>query len=555
MRLITTVGFSLVLLSAAAHAKTPIQFKDISKAAGVTDFAVNATGPAFADYDQDGDVDIFVSTEAIGAGIALRLWENDGTGKFKDVAKERGIDSPNTLGRGAAWGDYDNDGDLDLVIATMPPSGGTRGAYVPSSLFKNLLKETGKPNFENVTRAAQLFRKGNEADVKAGGVTNTGGGMSFIDYDNDGWLDIMHRNSDAEIDNALFHNNHDGTFTDVTAESGIAIQGKIKESNSQGSPSWADFDNDGDQDALVTNEGDFSVLFLNNGDGTFTDIMNSRKPPSGLAFRLAGNAQGSCLGDIDNDGDIDVYLPLADQANRVIRNDLDLGKGLTFTDITKESGAGDMRGARGCVMVDFDNDGLLDIFVNNGGPQNVLINDVIDGFPPFVRFFIAWQADDSVLFHNLGGGKFEDVTKGSGADIRGIGSGVGAGDVNGDGFLDMFVAARTYYSNFERKSPPGQTRLLLNRGNKNAWIRVNLKGTRSNASALGARIKVVSGDMTQIRERFDAHGYNAANEPIETIGLGKRGTVDYIEVRWPSGQVQRVDKPKVKTTVEIVEPR
>lgn len=554
MQFRTALGliFSFVTVNAA---EAQIKFKDVSAQAGVIDKAVNATGPAFADYDQDGDLDIFVSTEAIGAGIALRLWENDGKGKFRDVAKERGIDSPNTLGRGSAWGDFDNDGDLDLVIATMPPSGGTRGAYVPSSLFKNLLKETGQSRFENVTRAARLMRKDNEADMKAGGVGNTGGGMSFVDYDNDGWLDIMHRNADAEIDNTLFHSNRDGTFTDVTEESGIAMHERVKESNAQGAPTWADFDNDGDQDALVTNEGDFSVLFINEGNGKFTDVMNARQPPSGLAFRLAGNAQGSCLGDVDNDGDIDVYTPLADQANRLYRNDIDQGKGLTFTDITQESGAGDMGGARGCVMVDFDNDGLLDIYVNNGGLQNVLINDKIAGFPPFVRFFIAWEPAYGVLYQGIGGGKFKNVTKGSGAEIFTIGSGAGAGDVNGDGFLDMFLGSRTYYSQFERKSDPGQTWLLMNRGNKNGWIRVALKGTRSNASGLGARIKVVSGDLSQIRERISAHGYNAANEHTETFGLGKRGSVDYIEVRWPSGQVQRIDKPNIKSTVEIVEPR
>ncbi|MDX2222275.1 MAG: VCBS repeat-containing protein, partial [Rhodospirillaceae bacterium] len=388
--LIRGVVLGVIFGFSVAAAQAQIKFKETGKAAGVDDPALNGTGPMFADYDQDGDVDIFVSTEAIGPGIALRLWENDGTGKFRDVAAARGIDSPGTLGRGAAWGDYDNDGDLDLVIATMPPSsGGPPGAprpkHVPTSLFRNLLKETGAPNFENVTRAAGLMRKGNARDAEIGGVGDTGGGIGFVDYDNDGWLDIMHRNADGEVDNTLFRSNRDGTFSDVTHESGIALEGVVKESNSQGAPTFADFDNDGDMDALVTNEGDYSVLFVNNGDGTFTNVMNNRAPPSGLAFRLAGNAQGACLGDVDNDGDLDVYMPLADQANRLYLNEIDKGQGLSFTDITKTSGTGDRGGARSCVMADLDNDGWLDIYVNNGGPQNVLINDVIDGFPPFVR--------------------------------------------------------------------------------------------------------------------------------------------------------------------------
>ncbi|MSO97043.1 MAG: CRTAC1 family protein [Rhodospirillaceae bacterium] len=566
MRIQTSLIAAVILVSLAVSpslAKTPIAFTEIGKKAGINDPELNGTGPMFADYDQDGDMDIFVSTEAIGPGIALRLWENDGKARFTDVAKARGIDLPGTLGRGAAWGDYDNDGDLDLVIATMPPNAsgppGQRPKHVPSTLMKNLLKETGQPNFENVTVAAKLMRKDNAEDAKIGGIGNTGGGIGFIDYDNDGWLDIFHRNADGEVDNALFHSNRDGTFIDVTAESGIAMHDVVKESNSQGAPSWADFDNDGDMDPLVTNEGGFSVLFLNDGpkgsSTKFTNIMNARRPPSGLAFRIAGNTQGSCLGDVDNDGDIDAYLPLADQANRLIRNDLDKGQGLTFTDITKDSGAGDRRGARSCVMADFDNDGLLDIYVNNGGPQNVLINDVIDGFPPFVRFYIAWEPDFNVLLHNLGGGKFEDITKGSGAEGFGIGSGVGAGDVNGDGFLDMFATNRTYYNAFKRVNIPQNSWLFLNKANKNNWIKVALTGTTSNKSGIGARVKVVSGDLRQIRERVPAHGYNSANEPLETFGLGARKSVDYIEVRWPSGIVQRVEKPGLRRTVEIVEGR
>ncbi len=557
MKLRTQLTFAACIFMAAtgtAYAKTPIKFTEISKKAGISDPALNGTGPMFADYDQDGDMDIFISTEAIGEGIALRLWENDGKGNFKDVAKERGIDNPGTLGRGAAWGDYDNDGDLDLYIGTMQSSNrpGAPG-QPPATLMKNMLKETGKPNFINVTREAGLMRKDNKRDAELGGVGDTAGGVGFVDFNNDGWLDIMHRNADGEIDNALFRSNRDGTFTDVTEESGIAMHNVIKESNSQGAPSWADFDNDGDMDPLVTNEGDYQVLFTNDGTGKFTNIMNSRKPPSGLAFRLAGNAQGTCLGDIDNDGDIDVFLPLADQVNRLYRNDIDKGQGLTFTDITKNSGMTDRKGARGCVMADFDNDGLLDIYVNNGGPQNVLINDVIEGFPAFVRFFIAWEPDYNVLYRNLGDGKFEDVTKGSGAEGFGIGSGVGAGDINGDGFLDMVATNRTYYSEFKRVNIPQDTWLFLNKGNKNNWIKVALTGTTSNKSAIGARVTVVSGDLKQMRERVPAHGYNSANEPLETFGLGDRKAVDYIEVKWPSGLVQRIDKPDTKKIIQITE--
>jgi enediyne biosynthesis protein E4 len=252
---------------------------------------------------------------------------------------------------------------------------------------------------------------------------------------------------------------------------------------------------------------------------------------------------------------MDVYLPMADQANRLILSRLREKKAVTFDDVTLKSGAGDTGGARGCTMADFDNDGWLDIYVNNGGPSNTLINDVIAGFPPFVQFYIAWQPANNTLLRNNRDGTFADVTTGSGAEGLGIGSGVGAADINGDGFADIFATNRTYYALGKQVSPTaGQSRLFVNQGNANNWVKIALRARRSNRSAIGARVTVTAGDLVQHRETTSAHGYNSTNDPTLMFGLGERTAIDTITVRWPSGSVQTIKAPRTKRVVTIVEP-
>lgn len=539
------------LAAAPALADSPIRFRDASDAAGVVDLGVNSTGPSFVDYDNDGDIDIYIPTEAHLEGHSNRLYENLGDGRFSDVAVARGADNGPSLSRGVAWGDYDNDGDADVMISNMPPGRGQE--RVPSTLLKNLLTETGEPTFENVTREAGIMRKGRLLDERYGGITVTGGGVAWGDINNDGFLDLYWKAPDEDTENALFLNDGDGTFTDITAESGATMVDKVKEDNAQGSPSFTDVDQDGWVDLIVTVEGDSKMVFLNNRDNTFTDIARSRRPPSALPFLNPGNAQGACVGDIDNDGDFDVYLPNADQGNRLVLSRLaDTGK-VQYKDITLTSGTDDAGGARGCTMADFDNDGLLDIYVNNGGLSNTLINDVIPMMPAFVQFYIAWDPAYNKLYRNNGDGTFTDVTEGSGAEGFGIGSGVGAADVNDDGFPDLFVTNRTYYSLGKRVGDANQNFLLLNEGNDHNWIRVALRGTKNNRDGYGARVKVVAGELVQYREHTSAHGYNSGNDPRLLFGLGDAQQVDYIEVTWPGGRTQTVKRPKIGRTVVIRE--
>lgn len=531
----------------------PIRFTDESGVRGVQDLEVNSTGPAFGDYDGDGDLDIFVPVEDLAPGLADRLFENDGRGVFRDVAAERGVQNPGSLSRGAVFCDLDNDGDLDLLSATMPP-GQAKQRHVPTTLYRNMLRESGTARFEDVTRAAGLMRSGNANDQQIGGIGDTGAGVGCADYDRDGDLDVFWKNADGDIENALFRNEGGWRFIDVTATAGVAVQSKLKESNAQGSPNWIDFDQDGWVDLLITNERDSKILLRNKGDGTFEDVTRARRPPNGIPFINPGYAQGACIADFDNDGDMDAFLPLADQAGRMIMNRLREKGALAFEDVTLRSGAGVIRGTRGCTAADFDNDGHVDLYLNNGGPSNILINDVISDFPPFVQFYIAWEEAENTLLRNNGDGTFADVTRGSGAEGLGIGAGVGAADLNADGFPDLFVSNRTYYAGGKRVSPrPGQNRLFMNRGNGNAWVRVQLEGRRGNRDGYGARIKVVSGELVQYHEKQSAHGYNSTNDPVIGFGLGQRKAVDRIEVTWPSGTVQVVEAPAIRSVVRIVE--
>ncbi len=545
------VGTLGVVSQAAEH--SPVRFVNEASIRGVADPAVNSTGPTFGDYDLDGDLDIFVPVEDLAPGLHDRLFENQGDGRFVDVSTLRGVDNPGSFSRGAVFCDLDNDGDADLVSATMPP-GQSRQRHIPTTLFRNLLREQGEPNFIDVTRESGLMRAGNAEDEKIGGMGDTAGGVGCADYDRDGDLDIFWKNADGEIENALFRNEGNWQFLDVTNTSGVAVQEKLKDSNAQGSPNWVDFDQDGWPDLLITNEGDRKLLLRNLGDGRFEDITLARRAPNALPLLNPGYAQGACIADFDHDGDMDIFLPMADQASRLLLNQLKEKGALSFDDATIRSGAGVIGGARGCVAADFDNDGHVDLYLNNGGPSNTLINDVIAGFPPFVQFYIAWEKAPNVLLRNLGQAQFVDVTDGSGAEGLGIGSGVGAADLNGDGFVDLFVTNRTYYAMGQQVSPEaGESQLLMNQGNDHRWLRVQLVGTRSNRDAMGARVSVVAGGFTQTQEKQSAHGYNSTNDPVLNFGLGAHD-VDEVRILWPSGQEQVVTKPESNQTLVVTEP-
>jgi hypothetical protein len=421
------------------------------------------------------------------------------------------------------------------VIGNMPNSDVGDDDAVPATLYKSLLTETGEPNFENVTRAAGLMRADYPRDARVGGFMSTSGGIAWADYDNDGDLDVLYRTTDDDVDQALFRNNGDGTFTDVTTEAGVRVLDHEIEADGQGSSGWFEFDQDGHLDLLSPNEGSPNNLFRNNGDKTFTEVTKNREPPSGV--------------------DIDVYFPNSDQGNRLVRNDLVETGAAQFTDITVASGTGDMGGARGCTMADYDNDGFMDIYVNNGGPSNVLFNDIADpDFPPFVQFYVAVEPGHNVLYLNNGDGTFTDATESANADAYNVGVGVASGDVNGDGFPDIIATGRSHYTSGKLISQQQRNYLLLNQGNDHNWVKVKLTGTKSNRSAFNARVKVTSGDHVVTRELYSSTGYNSVDDPALIFGLGHRDKIDSVEVTWPSGTVQRLNDVSPGQTVEITEP-
>ena len=203
-------------------------------------------------------------------------------------------------------------------------------------------------------------------------------------------------------------------------------------------------------------------------------------------------------------------------------------------------------------MGDFDNDGLIDIYVNNGGLADTLINDVID-IPIFVQFYIAIEPDVNKLFRNNGDLTFSDLTWRSRASGYGVGSGVGTADLDEDGFLDIFFTNRTFYTGGEQITESDRNYLLFNRGNKNNWSIVSLIGQESNTNGYGAKVILTSGELVQHREASSAHGYNSGNDPRLHFGLGKQSTIDLIEVQWPSGKKSMIQNPTINQTIIIKE--
>jgi len=461
-----------------------------------------------------------------------------GTGALPSFAAATAI-LPEFAGTSAVQAcDLDNDGDLDLLAANMPP-GQARTRHVPTTLFRNELVESGKPSFTDLTRAAGLMRAGNENDVKIGGIGDTAGGVGCADYDRDGDLDLFWKNTDADIDNALFRNEGGWRFTDVTAAAGVALQGKLKDSNAQGSPNWIDFDQDGWIDLLVTNERDSKVLLRNRGDGGFEDITRARRPPNALPFINPGYAQGACIADFDHDGDMDVFLPMADQAGRMIKNRLREQGALVFEDVTAKSGAGLIRGTRGCVAADFDNDGHVDLYLNNGGPSNILINDVIADFPPFVQFYIAWEPALNTLLRNRGDGTFEDVSAQAGIQKRNPATdvpmaktmGIAPIDVDRDGWIDLFVANDTVQNFLFHNQRDGTFAEIGDvagvgfdpAGNARGAMGIDVARFR-NDQTLGVAIGNFANEMTSL--------YCATDEPLQFVdaaiatGLGPATRLD-----------------------------
>jgi len=542
----------------AAVAPTPgsaVQFIDVAEHAGLNVpnvwggvehkriiIETKGSGIAFFDYDQDGWLDIYLTNGsrlnahwAPGTAPTTHLFRNNRDGTFSDVTEKSG------LGRsgwqtGVCVGDYDNDGWDDLFCTF----------WGHNILFHN----NGNGTFTDVTHRAGLSQsKG-----------RWGTGCSFVDYDRDGHLDLfvcnfVHLDPDnpPSIDNAsfcqwkgvptmcgprglpgdtniLYHNNGDGTFTDVSEKAGILKPGPRYSITSV----CCDYDNDGWPDIYVAVDSMPSILYQNNHDGTFTDIAVM----AGCAYNADGHEQagmGLAVADYDCDGWFDIFKTnFADDTSNLYHNN---GDG-TFTDLSLNSGVGinNTYVGWGCGFIDYDNDGWTDIVQINGH-----VYPEIDNY----HFGESFK-NPRLVYRNLGNGNFKDVSAAMGPGITARFSSRGAafGDYDNDGGMDVLILNMN-----DRPS------LLHNvGGNKQNWIKLKLVGTKCNRTAIGARVRVITGKHVQMGEVQSGASVMSQNDLRLHFGLGAGKVVDAIEVKWPTTQkIERFNNVKANQILTIRE--
>jgi hypothetical protein len=519
----------------ASDGETPgFAFKALSPDAGVRGVTVfggksanrylletTGTGVALIDYDGDGRLDIFqvngTTLEGFPKGAEPRpfLYRNKGNASFEDVTAAAGLADQSGWGQGACVGDYDTDGDDDLLVTY----------YGKNRLYRN----TGRASFVDATAGSGL-----ESDR-----VRWGTGCAFFDADRDGHLDVFVANYiDLDLKtaptpgsgvcrykgvgvacgppglqggrNALYRNTGDGTFMDVSGPSGIAAANGTYALG----VSTLDFDNDGWTDLYVANDSNPSALYRNRGNGTFEDIGVR----AGCAYSQDGKPQagmGVGIGDFDRNGWMDIVKTnFAGDTTSLYAN---TGQG-RCEDRTFEAGLGLVTRwlGWGAGFADFDNDGWLDIFLTNGHVY------------PEVRQIKgeAGYEQRKVVYRNVGG-RFEDVTArlGPPATTPKAGRGTAFGDLDGNGTVDVVI------NNIHDTPDVWLTTTAADRH----WLLLQLVGTRSNRNAIGARVRVVTGDVSQIREVQGGGSYLSQNDFRVHVGLGAARAADRVEVRWPNG--------------------
>jgi enediyne biosynthesis protein E4 len=490
-KLLFTLGVLLTAL-VSGHAQTT--FTKVTTGAVVTDKG-DSYGGTWGDYNNDGFLDLFVFNSA-GASTFPFLYRNNGDGALTKITSgppvSLPVDSP-----ASCWGDYDNDGNLDLFVAT----------HSVNLLYHN----SGDGTFTRVLTGPLVTGFAYHM------------GASWGDYDNDGFLDLfvtVFVNA-ANAHNSLYRNNGDGTFTQITNGSPVTDIG-----SSLGC-TWVDYDNDGLDDLFVcAGRGPGyglqpNRLYHNNGDGTFTRILTG-------SIATDGGYSGPCAwGDYDNDGFPDLFVGnTGGVPNFLYHNN---GDG-TFTRITNGIVGTAVATSFGCAWGDFDNDGYLDLFVANYGDLN---NN---------------NAGTNFLYHNNGDGTFTRITTGSPVTDSSFSIGCSWVDYDNDGFLDLFVAQDLALGNY----------LYHNDGNSNAWLEVKLVGTVSNRSAIGAKVRVHAtiGGKTfwQLREINTGSGWGNNNPLVAHFGLGDATNADIVRIEWPSGLVQEFQNVAPKQILTYTEP-
>src|SRR6201993_4688173 len=531
-----------------------VQFIDVAQQAGLnvpnvwggvdhkrSIIEAKGSGLAFFDYDNDGWLDIYLTNGdqldahwPEGRGPTSHLYKNNRDGTFTDVTEKSGI-ALTGWQTGVCVGDYDNDGWDDLFCCF----------WGHNILFHN----NGNGTFTDVTKKAGVY------DEKY----RWGAGCTFLDYDRDGHLDLFVCNyirldpekAPSPADplcqwkgiptmcgprgmpgdtNVLFHNNGDGTFTDVSEKSGILKPGPRYSITSVS----YDFDNDGWPDIYVAVDSEPSIFFKNNHDGTFTDVAVI----AGVAYSENGHEQagmGLGVADYDCDGWFDIFKTnFADDTCNLYHNN---GNG-TFSDLSFNSGVGinNTYVAWGCGFIDYDNDGWADIVQINGH-----VYPEIDKY----NFGESFK-NPRLVYKNLGNGKFKDVSAemGPGITARFSSRGAAFGDYDNDGGIDMLI--------LNMNELPS---LLHNvGGNKQNWIKLKLVGTKCNRTAIGARARVITGKHIQMDEVNSGTSVMSQNDLRLHFGVGTVETIDAIEVKWPTTQkVEKFTQIKVNQILTIKE--
>jgi hypothetical protein len=548
MRLHAPHLLAILLLAAprvARSADSPIQLRDVTAQTGIhfvhTDGSSGrryivetvASGLALFDFDGDGDEDIYFLNGAPLPGAKIEppprnaLYRNDGHWKFTDVTQRAGVGDTG-YGLGVCTGDYDNDGDADLYLNN----------FGPNVLYRN----NGDGTFTNVTR---------DAGVAVG--PHVGAGASFLDMDADGDLDLFvanyvgftfetHQTSHMNgfpayvgplqyppTANVLFRNNGNGTFTDVSAASGIA------ELRGSGMGVVAtDFDNDGDTDIVVGNDLRPNFILQNDGTGRFKEVGALL----GMAYDFFGNVMGSMgveCADWNHDGWLDLYITTYQrQLSTLYQN----GKGLAFTDVTRPTGAGTgtyPHVAWGVGFTDFDNDSHRDLFIACGH-----LIDNVDAFDDTTSYHAR-----NILLRNSGRGRFENVSNTSGDGLLPKLSSRGAvfDDLDNDGDVDAVILNA-------RREP---TLLRNDSSATNHWLQIRLRGTKTNRDGIGARVTVVAGDLTQIDEVHSGRSYQSDFGKRLHFGLGSRAKIDEVRVKWIGGETEVIRDVGIDRLITVVE--
>ena len=523
-------------------------FTDATRAAGIDFVHVNGAGGdkyvietigpggAFLDYDDDGDLDIYLVNGAAVPGTPLAspprnaLYRNEGDGIFVNATAATGTGDA-SYGMGVAAADYDNDGDLDFYLTN----------FGPNALYRN----EGGDRDHRFTQVAAW------AGVDDGA---WGASCAFADVDNDGAVDLYVANyhdfsyanhkTCAEggsgldlycgpqafngVGDTLYRNRGDGTFADITAQTGLA-----QTAGKELGVVFGDIDLDGDQDLYLASDKTLNFLFVNDGQGHFTETGLL----AGAAYNEDGEVEagmGVDMGDYDNDGQPDLFVTNFQwETNTLYRN---LGGG-EFVDDTFVSGLGKSSIpylSWGTRFFDVDNDGDRDLFIANGH----LESDV-------EHYENTTFAQRNQLFLNQGAGRFEEfpAPPHSALAAAQVSRGAAFGDYDDDGDLDILVA----------NCAAAPTLLRNDSQATGHWLRLRLQGTQSNRAAIGARVAVISGARRQSDQVRSGASYLSQSDLRLSFGLGRRAQVDRIEIDWPSGLHQVIENPPVNRDITLIE--